>query len=113
MSLSAHPYWLSIPTMVMGYLNGSNKYLGNPIDKSTVYSFLGTSTFLWTWRNISIITNEATIPKPKPSPLIIGSLVGGALISGSIYCMGHLIGVAANKPKNTSFKNLIENKSLQ
>ena len=115
MTLPAHPYWLSVPTMIMGYLTGSNKYSGNPIDKSIKYSFLGTSTFLWSWRHFTILTTD-TIPKPKPGLAFVGSTLGGALISGSVYCMGHLIGVAANKNKQimpSQFKNLIEPAQLQ
>ena len=107
MTLPTHPYWLSVPTMVMGYLTGSNKYLGNPVDKSTEYSFLGTSTLLWSWRNFAFLTTD-TIPKPKPGSAFIGSVIGGALISSSVYCMGHLIGVAANKSIETGSKIRID-----
>lgn len=87
MTFPTHPYWLSVPTIFMGYLTGSNK----KIDRSISYSFLGTSTFLWTLRSISIELNHST-----PRPRIFASCIGGALINGSIFCMGRLIGIAAH-----------------
>ncbi len=115
MALPPHPYFLSMPTMLMGYLTGSNNYTHNPVEKSITYSFLGTSTFLMFLRNIAITTSETEL-RYKPSTRIIGNMIGATLLTGSFYCMGHFLGVAGNKKSenvSTAFKNLIENKPLQ
>ena len=89
MSFPAHPYWIYVPTIFMGYLTSSSDFK----NKNVTYSFLGTSTFLWTLRNFSILAQESAKPK------ILPAFMGAVIINGSIYCMGHLIGKVAYKNK--------------
>lgn len=115
MAYPVHPYFLSVPTMLMGYITGSNKYTPNPVEKSITYSFLGTSTFLMSLRNFGITTSDTEL-RYKPSVRIMGNVFAATLLTGSYYCMGHLLGIAGNKKSeniSTAFKNLIENKPLQ
>ena len=115
MALPSHPYFVSLPTMIMGYLTGSNKYTPNPVEKSITYSFLGTSTFLMFLRNTALTANNENFYY-KSSVKFIGNMFAATLLTGSYYCMGHLLGLAKNKRSEnqfSEFKNLIENKPLQ
>ncbi len=116
MVLPTHPYFLSVPTMLMGYLTGLNKYTSNPVEKSITYSFLGTSTFLMTLRNFAITANDIQLIHQKPIANFGGNIFAATLLTGSYYCMGHLLGQAGNRRsefESSGFKNLIENKPLQ
>lgn len=115
MTLPPHPYWLSVSTMLMGYITGSNKYTLNPVEKSITYSFLGTSTFLMFWRNSGLVEPKLK-QLYKPSVLFTGNVIGSILSMGSIYCMGHLLGIANNNKKfqnNPQIKNLIDGTPLK
>jgi hypothetical protein len=111
MSVPPHPYFLSAPIMFMGYLNGSNKYT-NPIDKSIKYSMLSVATGLWSWRTYVNIDTVTRI-KHRPLPLLSASIIMSSFMSGTIYCMGNLLGVAAGKSNKSQFKNLIDKPRLE
>ncbi len=116
MALQVHPYFVSIPTMLMGYFTGSNKNTSKPVEKSITYSFLGTSTFIMFLRSIAITATDIELIHQKPIAKIGGNIFAATILTGSFYCMGNLLGQAGNRKselESSGFKNLIENKPLQ
>ncbi len=109
--IPAHPYFLSAPLMFMGYLNGSHKYT-NPIDKSIKYSMLTIITAMWSWRTYINVNPIARI-QHRPLPLLSASIIMSSIMSGTMYGIGNLLGVAANKPNTSQFKNLMDKPRLE
>lgn len=100
-----HPYWLSVPTMYMGYLNGTS----NIIDKNSKYSLLGITSFLLFLRNFQQIPYDIKV-KSGLLPSVIISGFFSPLIIGSFYCIGLQIGKASiNTNEKYDFSNKIKN----